>query len=494
MASASATKKSADWFAVDKDGLSQILNRRGVHVLILELIQNAWDQDVTRVDVILKPVPGRPLVEVRVEDDDPKGFENLRDSFTLFRETSKRRSPNKRGRFNFGEKAVLCCCTEATVSSTTGTMRFTPEGRVRSRKRTEAGSVFEGTMRMTREAYTAAEAILHSLPAPPVDTYVNGVLLERRDPLASFEARLLTESANDEGQLNRYERNTTVQVYECLEDEEPQLFEMGIPVVGLGEDYPWHVDVQQRCPVNMDRDNVPPSFLRSLNVYLTNEMHTRLDEDDAASTWATDALEDERCSPEATEAILTKRFGEKRVAYDPSDPEANKIAASRGYTVVAGGSLSRAAWQQSKSGGFIKPAGQVTPSPKVLLSPDAPCDAVPMGKWSEGMRRVVEYAEALGERLLGFVLDVGIVSNKGIGASAFYGDRSLRFNLVRLGRRWFERIDRGTNRLLLHEFAHEFSSDHLSSAFHDAIAKLGAKLAEVALEDPDFFTRHGYQA
>ena len=42
---------------------------------------------------------------------------------------------------------------------------------------------------------------------------------------------------------------------------------------------------------------------------------------------------------------------------DPSDPEANKLAVSQGYTVVHGGMMSSAAWQNAKTASAILPAG-----------------------------------------------------------------------------------------------------------------------------------------
>jgi hypothetical protein len=39
------------WFEVDKTGLSKILERRGKSFILLELLQNAWDTNTTKVDV-----------------------------------------------------------------------------------------------------------------------------------------------------------------------------------------------------------------------------------------------------------------------------------------------------------------------------------------------------------------------------------------------------------------------------------------------------------
>jgi hypothetical protein len=63
----------------------------------------------------------------------------------------------------------------------------------------------------------------------------------------------------------------------------------------------------------------------------------------------------------------------------------------------------------------------------------------------------------------------------------------LAINFGRLGARWFaERFEQDHIELLLHEYAHEAVSDHLSSEFHDEIARLGAKLALYLVKRPLF--------
>ena len=39
--------------------------------------------------------------------------------------------------------------------------------------------------------------------------------------------------------------------------------------------------------------------------------------------------------------------------------------------------------------------------------------------------------------------------------------------------------------LLIHEFGHQYSSDHLSGEYHDALCRLGARLKRLALEKPE---------
>jgi antirestriction protein ArdC len=70
--------------------------------------------------------------------------------------------------------------------------------------------------------------------------------------------------------------------------------------------------------------------------------------------------------------------------------------------------------------------------------------------------------------------------------SACYGSGRLDFNLLRLGHRWFEQgASEDVDSLLIHEFGHEYSDDHLSSDYHEALCRLGAGLKKLALERPE---------
>ena len=128
-------------FEVDRRGLAQILERRGKAFVLLELIQNALDEDVRRVEVVIEPTAGRAKAHVRVEDDSTSGFRDLADAFTLFAPSYKKNNPRQAGRFNVGEKLVVALCHEASIETTTGTVTWDEEGRRRyPRRKRQAGS------------------------------------------------------------------------------------------------------------------------------------------------------------------------------------------------------------------------------------------------------------------------------------------------------------------------------------------------------------------
>src|SRR5947209_10761703 len=220
---------SKQWFDVDKTGLGKQAEQHGKGRLVGELVQNALDEaGVTRIEITLAPVPGRPLADLTVEDDSPEGFRDLAHAYTLFAESYKRANPEQRGQYNFGEKLVLAVCEQASISTTKGTVVFDPhEGRVeKPRQKRDRGSVFQGRIRLTREEFPEVCDYLRSLLLPDhVAVTFNGDRLLSRTPIRTFEASLETPVADDGGVMRLRVRKSTVSIYEALPGEVPSLYE-----------------------------------------------------------------------------------------------------------------------------------------------------------------------------------------------------------------------------------------------------------------------------
>lgn len=486
-----ATATAKNWFDVDKEGLAAILQRRGVEFALFELVSNALDTKARSITVTVLPVKGRALANVSVVDDDPDGFKDLTHAFTLFAPSEKKSKVDKRGRFNLGEKLVLAICDEAAISSTTGTVLFTRGGRVNQpSKKRAAGSGFAGVLRMTHEEAAMSVKALRTLLVPVgVNLTINGERVMPREPVAVFSTTLATEIADADGNLKRSRAITTVKVYEPREGETPSLYELGIPVVETNDRF--HIDVAQKVPLNMDRDNVPPAFLRELRAHVLNAVHSRLEADEAAAPWVREAASSPECSDAAIKTVLDHRYGEKRVGADPSDREAECKAKANGYAVVHGGSLTAGEWANAKRAGVIQPAGEVMPTPKPFHPGGKPLKLLHPDDMTTALRALWAYAADVGRRLLGRGVLVRLVDDPGWGFAGTFARESneLNLNVGSIGHDCFNKGPTAEiNQLLIHEFAHS-QGHHLEASYAEACAEFGAKLVEIALAEPQFFKR-----
>ena len=356
---------SNGWFNVDRAGLAAILERRGKFFALAELISNAWDSDATKVDVGLQTIDGKPYAILRVEDNG-EGFADISHANTLFARSRRGSDETKRGRFNLGEKLVLAVCREATIEtvgeSFAKVVSFKDDGTVRNgfRKENRQGTLFTAEIRMTRDEFDECRRMIHRL-IPPVSTSFNGMEIDRPDSICQFDTKLPTEIADADGQMRRTVRMTTVEVYRD-ESGPGEILEMGIPVVETENGY--RLNVLGKIPLNMDRDNVTPAFIRAVQVALLNNIATDLEPEEAVLPWAQEATGDARATQEAVKTIVTKRFGERAVVATPGDPIANAQAEAAGFTVIPGGALSGDMWANIRKHNLLMSSGKVFPTPK----------------------------------------------------------------------------------------------------------------------------------
>jgi hypothetical protein len=399
-------------------------------------------------------------------------------------------NPEQRGIWNLGEKLVLAFCEEARITTTKGTVRFHDGRRFHDELHTDRGTTFEGTLLMRPAEFEECVAGAGRLiPPAGIEVYFNGARLLVPKCFQEFETSLPTTLGDGEGAIRRTRRKTKVRLYEPVDGGPAMIFEMGIPVVESGDK--WHYDVQQRVPLNMQRDNVTPAYLQELRVAVLNAACNFVEEDDVKADWARAATNDKRCSPEAITKALDLRFGAKRVSFDPNDLEANKAAMADGYSVVHGGALSKTEWSNARQAQAIQPAGKVVPSrtPEPTAEKGDPIDAATRAAVAE----VDAYIHRIAPELIGRDVVIRHVRKPDWRPSATYGRTSaeLTFNHGTLPGDFFtDRTWKGLqalNELILHELAHEYASDHFTRAFYDSMGKLGAKLTNLALCRPELF-------
>ena len=507
-----AKRKSV--FEVDKKGLAKLLERRGKHFALLELAQNAFDEDgVTEVDMTLefRESAGEVgIYDLVVEDNAPEGFADITHAYTLFAESKKKGRADQRGRFNLGEKLVIAICDWVQIHTTKGLIEFTDEGRIEhdGHPPRKKGTRFTASLKMTADEFAEAEAAVETLLVPGhIEASFNGRPLEKRIPARVFETVLRTEIADSEGYLRPTQRKTKVSVHEPRDGEKAMLYEMGIPVVET--DDRWHVDIAQKVPLNTDRDNVPPGWLRDVRAAVLNNCADLLDADAAKAKWVDDAIEDEKIEAEAVSAVVKGRYGDKAVIEDRSDPEGTKMAMQQGYAVIPGGSFSKDAWKNLKRHEAVKPAGQVTPSPDPSRHGEGELALMEPEHWPQAVKEVAAICRSIAGLVIGQEIEVKIATAITWPYSATWQRRSLppfdaetpilTFNYGRLGHAWFK--DRGPGgelsekqlALLIHEMAHQKVSDHLTREFYDECCRIGARVARLAMARPTILYYDGVE-
>ena len=459
-----------NWFEVDKKGLQQVQSEKDKFFIIKELVSNSFDEDISICDLNIKKESS--VADIDVYDNSENGFRDLADSYTMFAPSYKKGIVEKRGRFNVGEKFALAMFNSAKIKSTTGTILFQGNGsRVRRSDKTEKGTLFSGQIKMSKQDVSdLLEKSKSIIPPKKVSFYVNGDLVSRPETYKSFTENLPTVVSDDEGNLVRSSRNTNIELFKT---DKHFIYEMGIPVVET--DIGFSINVDQKIPLNKDRDNVSPSYLKKLKTYVLNHTSSELTEEQSKSAWVTEALED--ADVDAVKDVVESRYGEDAVVFDMSDPEANKKAFANDVNVITGGSFNSKVWDNIKRAreehqDFARPSGSVGK----YASPNLTGGAKEIDTYTDGMKEVISYAKELHLYLFNSSCSVSI--HDGNGALATYGRGNLQFSYKMLGKKWFDLTNNKQNilELIIHEFGHWYSLDHLSEKYYDGLCEIGAKL------------------
>jgi Histidine kinase-, DNA gyrase B-, and HSP90-like ATPase len=470
------------WLVVDVIGLRKTLQRKGKAFAIYELLQNGFDEDSTKVSVTLtKPVDGKStLICV---DDAPRGYVDLSNAHTMFAESKKKTDHTKRGRFNIGEKLVLALCDEATITSTTGRVIFYKNGtRSHDKVKTKVGTEFRGELSLTDEEFNDLSIQVNRV-IPPIPTFFNGIEIPTRKTLHEFTTTLPTEIADDNGVSRSRQRETNVRLYIPLDGEKPTLYELGMPVVEM--DCKWHVDVQQKVPLNIERDNVTPSYLRTLRVAIVNECKEYLTEEDAAAAWVNDALSSPDIEPTAVQTVITQRFGKNAVLYDGSDIGSNRECVADDIPVIPRGTFTKE--QRANVAKVIKKASDIHPtndnSPlNNIIPPDKLVDAQSVYK-----KFISDVAPLMLDHKLEAIEFIDDPDSEIYGCTKWMKAEKYIF-VVNVAYQnvedWQQNYD-----LLIHELAHHAvqRNDHLFEGFWRAASEMGAKLVQIALTHPHLF-------
>ena len=464
--------ESKAWFEVDKEGFKELQLGKSKAYILRELIQNAWDENI-KVCKVSTEFDNRS-VKITVEDDNPEGFKDLRDAFTLFKHTNKRQDTSKRGRFNIGEKQVIAVCDEAYIETTKGTVAFLEDGRHQLVRKREKGSAVILNLRMDFSEY---EAMLKSLDVyltpQGIRTIVNGKVLGYKIPYKIITANLQTE-VDEKGILKKTMRNTELHIHKVIQDEPTFLYELGIPVTSIECQY--SIDVQQKIPLNIDRETVSQSFLRDVFAEVLNATAQEITPEQSSQVWIREATGDERIQTEAVKQVIEKRYGDKVLVANPFDRNSIDEAISQGYRVIYGSELSKEEWTNIKKENLILATSDVFGT--------SFADSAPFTDLTEGHLLVKALAQKIAKRILDINLTVNFVKSQA-SCAAQYGNGTLTFNISKLPQTYFEDYLR-TIKLIVHELGHHYGN-HTENSYHEALTDMAQQLVMIALTEPTFF-------
>ena len=464
--------QNKSWFEVSKSGLRELQEGKPRHFIARELIQNAWDEQTKVCSFTAQWDKG--VATIAVADDNPMGFRDLSDAFTLFKNTTKRNDPSKRGRFNIGEKQVFSLCEKATISTTKGTVIFDKQGRRMSRLRQDKGSKITILVKMSKTDFDEMLTIVKTYLVPQtISFFVNGEQVAYRKPYKIITATLITENQVN-GVFTRTQRKTDIHILQTT--GKATIYELGLPVSDI--DCQFDLDIQQKVPLSIDRDTVPASYLKALFAEVLNATYEDVTEEASSEVWIRQAVSDKRISGEAVKGIVNKRYGDKVVVANPFDPNSIDDALSHGYNIVNGSEMSKEEWDN------IRKAGAMPSSTDLFgkgTAPSTPCEPTAQ------MEKVAILAKKIAKRLLHIDLTVRFIKSPQASECANFGANTLTFNVSRLGNKFFSQtVSEETINLICHELGH-YAGNHTEHAYHELLTKMAGQLTIIALTEPVFF-------
>jgi len=470
-----------NWFEVSKEGLRQLQEGKPKSFVLKELVQNAWDEDdVTYCGVLMHHAKGE--LSIHIYDNAPEGFKDLTHAFTLFAPTYKRLDPTKRGRFNIGEKQVLAMCRSAMISTTKGTITFTPEGRRHGRSKTKKGSTVTVVLKANQKEYQEIlESAYTYLPPKGIEFKINTMRIPCRRPYKTVEVTLPTEIQRQD-KLIKTIRKTEVDIHklrtsrnEFHAPEKAYLYEMGLPICEI--DCKCSVDVQQKVPLSIDRETVSQSYLKKIFTIVLNSFHFEISSENASDVWVREGMSGKDVSEEAVKSVIKARYGNKVVVAAPGDTLGKDEAIARGYKIIYGSEMSADEWDNVRKAEAILSTAIRFPTEMV--------EGVPV-EADKDMIKVAELAKRIAARCFNITITVSFKSWPG-GVKAQYGNRHLTFNVKALDKGFFQHpVTSRVINLIVHELGHE-KGNHTEMVYHQCLSSMAGQLIVIALDEPEFF-------
>jgi len=141
-----------------------------------------------------------------------------------------------------------------------------------------------------------------------LDLEVNGSVIAARPIAHEITASLTTEIYDTTTQSwKKPSRKTTVQLVHAGPDETPTIYEMGIPVAPVEWTMAFHCDVQQRVPMNPNRDAVQSGYPLKLHTACLPTLLDSMQPETIKEDWVGTA--GRKCEEAVQRKIIDQAFG-----------------------------------------------------------------------------------------------------------------------------------------------------------------------------------------
>ena len=471
-------ERSETRFQISDDGWARMNAGRDAGDLIREAVSNTFDAEgVTKVFIEIG------VGYATIEDNSPSGIGDPRLITTVFM-TAKEDSHLLRGRKGRGLKELISAAAWAEVD-TIGHRVVFKEGRERYASNRAVGTkVTVKAAQWDKEATDAAVAYLKKIIAPAnIKFYLNGTEVAQSKIRSSFACTLNTQIVESGIQRTVY-RYTTVNIVNLKKGEtEGWLFEMGIPVQRINTKF--HVDVQQRIPLNDNRDIVDQYYLNDLYSEILNHNIKSLNKTTLREEWV---LRGMPCANhDASIAYVEKMFDEKadKIALKGNDALANDTVKMHGFKLVdlthlPSGVATNLARVAQSAEVLAKKIEDVTTKDNI-----DPASVDPTGSF----RTIVKY---IAKKVIGKDLNINFFSKgmmfTGMYRVAEYNNKTttMGFNISE-GVPFNKPLDAYTISTVIHELTHEYVSDH-DNEFLKRFEQISGVVAKLMFDDKDILT------
>ena len=465
-------------FTVDTLGMRQLHQQRHPEQLVKELVQNVFDEkEASNCEVTIQREEAGVQVIVK---DDGLGFSNVSDAYTLMGDTAKRMNPERRGRFNMGEKEVLCVATWATVETVGSTVEFPESGgrMVKPNQRRRGTRVTAMMPWGDEETERLIQRMRMIRPPEEINYSVNGKKVFRTTELKIGRMELDTVVQDAPGSpMRATRRRTNIHILPKSGDS-GWIYEMGIPIQEIEASY--SVDVMQKVPMPPNRDTVSEAYLKKIYTEILNIMHDQMPPEYFSENWVRTGMEKQAVEAAPVKTVIQNRYGD-HVVTRSSNPDTNMKATDAGYQVLHPRSLGKVELQNMRNLGELKSAHEI------------------FGRDDEEANTTIEPGDPVRNEFAEWVATLGRMAGKEV-TSVFTHNASskqvascnmntdnpeMRFNTYYLSQEFFAGRGEDQLELVIHELGHAEMDGKMSHGprWGEACCRVGTMIALGLIEE-----------